>query len=63
MSNAEECAPAHSRTQPVWVSDLLKLAKNTFKAYTGAKIKEQITKNFADKEACYQHVSITALKS
>ena len=63
MTTPEECAPAHSRVQPAWVAELLKLATATFKA-PSAKIKEQIAKNFADKETnCYQHVPIAALKS
>ena len=63
MTTPEECAPAHSRVQPAWVAELLKLAKATFKA-PSASLKEKIAKNFADKEtSCYQHVPIAALKS
>ena len=63
MTTPEECAPAHSRIQPAWVAELLKLAKATFKA-PSASLKEKIAKNFADKEtSCYQHVPIAALKS
>ena len=64
MTTPEECAPAHSRIQPAWVAELLKLAKGTFKA-PGEKIKEKIAKNFAEckETSCYQHVPIAALKS